>query len=204
MSGDRSTRTRRAILDAARRLLEERGGAGDIRLEDVAAAAGVSRQAVYLHFGSRSGLLLALVAYVDEVEDLGELARPVREASTGVEELEAFVRLQAEYTPRIYAASRAVDELRRRDEAMAAAWNDRMARRREACGRIVARLAQEGALAPGWTTSEAADALFALTSIRTWEDLVVDRGLSKGRYVELVTRLAVRALVAGKPSPDAG
>jgi AcrR family transcriptional regulator len=199
VSRDRSVRTRTAILDAARRLLEERGGAGDIRLEDIAAAAGVSRQAVYLHFGSRSGLLLALVAYVDEVEELGELARPVREAASGVEELEAFVGLQAEYTPRIYAAARAVDELRRRDEAMAAAWNDRMARRREACARIVARLAQEGSLALGWTTSEAADALFALTSIRTWEDLVVDRRLSKRCYTELVTRLAVRALVAGKP-----
>ena len=52
------------MLEAARALLEERS-AQAVKLEDVASRAGVSRQSVYLHFGSRAGLLLALVAHVE-------------------------------------------------------------------------------------------------------------------------------------------
>jgi AcrR family transcriptional regulator len=48
---------RAAILDAARRLLEERGYHG-IGLDAIGREAGVSRQAVYLHFRSKAGLLL--------------------------------------------------------------------------------------------------------------------------------------------------
>lgn len=187
--------TRAAILDAARRLFEERG-APTVELEEIARAAGVSRQAIYLHFGSRAGLLVALAQHVDEVERLGEAAREVHEAASAVAELDAFVRLQAEYTPRIAAIARVVDEGRRRDPALAAAWDDRMRRRHGACIRIVERLRREGVLAPEWTVEEAADALWALTSIRTWEDLTIDRGWSKERYASAVGRIARRALLA--------
>ena len=55
--------TRERILTATRRLLE--GGRVNVGLEDVAKRAGVSRQAVYLIFGSRAQLLLALVDAMD-------------------------------------------------------------------------------------------------------------------------------------------
>src|ERR687898_470672 len=69
----RSGRTRLHILEAARRLLEEHGYHGT-GLEAVAASAGVSRQSIYLHFGSKAQLMLALVAHVDEEAGLAELA----------------------------------------------------------------------------------------------------------------------------------
>lgn len=47
-----------AILNAARTLLGERP---DTSMEDIATAAGVSRQTVYAHFPSRDGLVAALV-----------------------------------------------------------------------------------------------------------------------------------------------
>ncbi|GAA5119834.1 TetR/AcrR family transcriptional regulator [Pseudonocardia adelaidensis] len=47
-----------AILDAARTLLGERP---DASVEDIATAAGVSRQTVYAHFPSRDALVAALV-----------------------------------------------------------------------------------------------------------------------------------------------
>ncbi|MBO2453856.1 TetR/AcrR family transcriptional regulator [Actinomadura barringtoniae] len=47
-----------AILDAARTVLGERP---DARMEEVAAAAGVTRQTVYAHFPSRDALIAALI-----------------------------------------------------------------------------------------------------------------------------------------------
>jgi AcrR family transcriptional regulator len=51
---------RASILEAGGRLFGERGYEGT-RLEDVAAAAGVTKPIVYRHFGSKAGLYLALL-----------------------------------------------------------------------------------------------------------------------------------------------
>ena len=63
-SSQNQTRTR--ILAAALALLESSGGQ-EVRMQDIAKAAGVSRQAVYLHFKSRAELLIATTLYVDEI-----------------------------------------------------------------------------------------------------------------------------------------
>ena len=55
----RRQRTRSNILDSALRLLVERGYHG-VGKEEVARDAGVSRQALYQHFKSKSELLVAL------------------------------------------------------------------------------------------------------------------------------------------------
>lgn len=60
------------MLDATLDLLGHRA-LRDISVEDVAAAAGVSRQTVYRHFGSRDGLFRAVV--VREEQRLAEVAR---------------------------------------------------------------------------------------------------------------------------------
>ena len=56
----RTEQTRQAIIDAAARLWLERGlhAAG---LEEIAAAAGVTRRTIYLHFGGKLALLFAVV-----------------------------------------------------------------------------------------------------------------------------------------------
>lgn len=54
-----AARNRRAVLGAAERLLAE--GAGDLTLDQVAAAAGVGKGTVYRGFGNRAGLLQALL-----------------------------------------------------------------------------------------------------------------------------------------------
>src|SRR4028118_1156450 len=97
MSSDGSeTRTR--IVEATWRLMEERNGQG-VRMRDVAEAAGVSRQAVYLHFGSRAELMVATARYGDEVRGLDERLRRYRATTAGVERLEAFVEFWGDYIP---------------------------------------------------------------------------------------------------------
>lgn len=173
--------TRQAILEAALHLFKERGPAA-VRMVDIAKEAGVTRQAVYLHFNSRTGLLVALAQYVDEKEGLAELARPVWEAETGAEALERFVSLNAEYNPRIFPLVKALKGYRYSDEAIAAAWDDRMESRRDACRQLLLWVKEDGALDPDWDVEEATDALWALTSIQVWEQLVLDRGWPRRRY----------------------
>src|SRR3954462_2619342 len=61
--------TRETLLDAAMRLLEERGP-GALRIRDLAAAAEQSTMGVYTHFGSKQGLLEQL--YLHGFERLEE------------------------------------------------------------------------------------------------------------------------------------
>jgi AcrR family transcriptional regulator len=55
-----ATETRSAILDAAQRRLLD-GGPDAIRLQEIAADAGISHPAILHHFGSREGLVEAMV-----------------------------------------------------------------------------------------------------------------------------------------------
>lgn len=191
----RAARTRARILDAARQLLEERGYHA-VGLESVAAAAGVSRQSIYIHFGSKANLLLALVADVDEREGLSQLALAVEQAPSAVEALHRFIDLVATLTPRVYRTAAVLDSARRTSPEAEAAWLDRMSSRRERCARIVSRLADEGRLAPGWSRADATDFLWATTGLRVWEDLVVHRGWSPMRFRRHLSRVLERALVA--------
>ena len=63
---------RRAILDAAEQVMA-RSGPGGLRLQEVAAAAGVSHPTILHHFESREGLIRALNART--IEDLAEALR---------------------------------------------------------------------------------------------------------------------------------
>lgn len=194
LTSTRAVRTHARILEAARDLLEQRGYHG-VSLDVVAATAGVSRQSIYLHFGSKSKLLLALVADVDEREGLPGLASAVDRAPSAIAALRSFVELVAELTPRVYKTAAALDAARRSSWEAEAAWADRMQRRRIRCAAIVARLAAEGRLASDWPQHEAADFLWAMTGVRVWEDLVVHRGWSSERFRRQLGSLLERALV---------
>jgi AcrR family transcriptional regulator len=55
-----AARNRALLLDAARRLIDERG-ADAVSMDDIAAAAGVGKGTVFRRFGSRSGLMMVLL-----------------------------------------------------------------------------------------------------------------------------------------------
>src|SRR5215472_16805071 len=65
-----AARNRALLLDAARRLVAERG-ADAVTMDDVAAAAGVGKGTVFRRFGSRAGLMMVLL---DEDERAGQQA----------------------------------------------------------------------------------------------------------------------------------
>jgi AcrR family transcriptional regulator len=193
--------TRERILRATWRLLEERRGQ-NVRLEDVARAASVSRQAVYLHFGSRTALFVETARYADESLKLMERIREACDAKTGVVAIEAYVRFWASYAPDVYGLAKALLALRETDEAAAAAWQDRMAAFREGCLTILRQVNRDGApaipLAAPWTVETATDFFYATLSIPTWESLIIERGWSREEYIERVT-LAIKRALLGEP-----
>ena len=193
MSTSREQSTRDLILDAAARLFAARGGT--VRLEDVAEEAGVSRQAVYLHFGSRTGLLIAMAQHMDSTGALPALLDRVFDASTATEALDAAAALHAEYHPMVYQVARVFMVGRYEDEALQAAWDERMESRRNLYHTVVERLDEEHHLAPAWDIETATDFLLALTSWQLWEQLVIDRGWTTEGYFNHIRSIIRQTLV---------
>jgi AcrR family transcriptional regulator len=128
--------------------MEERNGQG-VRMSDVAGAAGVSRQAVYDHFGSRADLMVATVRHGDEALGLDERLRRYRAATGGTERLGAFVEFWGNYVPEIHGIAMALLAARETDEAVAAAWDDRMGVVYEACPTSQSGSIETGRWPPG-------------------------------------------------------
>src|SRR4051812_4525373 len=82
-----STTTRETLLDAALRLLEERGP-GALRVRDLAAATDKSTMGVYTHFGSKQGLLEQL--YLHGFRLLEDRLRDIPTDGQGQQELLEF------------------------------------------------------------------------------------------------------------------
>ena len=197
---NRRKQTRLRILESARRLLGERGYYG-VGLEEVARDAGVSRQAVYLHFKSKADLMVAVAQHDDETIGVQEILRPVDEAATALEALDAGVEAYGAIEPQIYDAASVIYAARRSDDAAEAAWQDRMAFRRENIRRGIERLQEEGLLAERWTVDEAADFAWALLSVHTYEYLVVERRWPIEQFVARLQAILRSALVV---KPDEG
>lgn len=89
-----TTSTRETILDAALRLVEERGP-GALRVRDLSEAVGKSTMAVYTHFGSKQGLLEQL--YLHGFRRLEARLGTVPSAGDGREELLAFALAYREF-----------------------------------------------------------------------------------------------------------
>jgi AcrR family transcriptional regulator len=198
--GDPRTRTR--ILDAAWALLEERGT--DIRIADIAAKARVSRQAVYLHFDDRASLFVALGDHIDVSFGRDRLRADVFGAPTAVESLRRWVQTMSWYNAKIDSVSRILELRAESDEALAAAWKDRMTGRRGHVRRIAERIAAEGRLAEGWTVEAAANLIFTVTLPGSWRVLTSVVGWSKERYADEVTGLLERSLLASEAAQRSG
>ena len=197
MSSGGDPGTRRRILDAARALLEARPGAS-VSMSDVARRAGVSRQAVYLHFADRTALLLEVSRVVDATLRTPARQRRVDEAATAREVLREAVALQAWLKPRLKGVATALDVLLRSDPAADAAWKEREHARLQRCEEVVRRLHAEGELLPHWNVATAARCFWAVTSQRVWDDLVMDQGWSSERYRKHITALLEAGLLGAQ------
>ena len=142
-----STRTRRAdaarnrqlLLEAARRLIDERGPA--VVMDEVARRAGVGNATLYRNFPTRGDLLAAV--YANDVDELCEQgAALLREASAGdalATWLDSFVRHVAVRRPLALAATEGSEQ---RGELFGR-WHERMA---STAAQLLTRAQQAGAV----------------------------------------------------------
>lgn len=188
-----ATRTR--LLEAARKLLLERGFHG-VGLEDIAEAAGVSRQAVYKsHFTSKAELLLALVQYVHVAEKLDELTAPVFAAESGVAMLHETIRAIVLIQTRVHALAMVLSAAALSDAGARAAWHDRKEVERSAFRAALNRTRKEGQLSDGWKVEQATEILMSLISVDTYERLVVEHGWKPAAMVERIWELCCGSFV---------
>jgi AcrR family transcriptional regulator len=177
------------------RLITKKGGM-DVTLAEVAKAARVSRQALYLHFADRAALFVAVVQHADEQRGIPEAVQRLRDMRSGLAALREMAAMQARFNPTIWPLARVLDGVRRQNDAAEQSWQDRLAARHRGCGALVARLASEGVLRPGLRQEIATDLLWTMTSLRAWEDLVLLRGWTpedyQARLFDVLTRLLVR------------
>lgn len=189
----RSERTRREILDAAWDLIAERGAA--VSMSEIAAAVGMTRQSVYVHFGSRGGLLMALVRRADERFYIWEGFAAAMEVKDSAERLDACLAVWLDFVPKIHPVATDLIRLRATDEDAAQAWSDRMSDLLKFYRRLVGGLQKDGALAPQWSVPRAADYLWAASSVQAWDLLVQDRGWSRDAAGKIIRSTVAGALL---------
>ena len=186
--------TKFRILQSALDLLTE-GGGKSTRMSDVAKAAGVSRQAVYLHFPKRADLLVAVTHYVDNLNDVDKRLVRSRTASTGRDRLTSFIDAWGDYIPLIFGVGKALMDMQNHDNDARVAWQDRMQAMRQGCLAAVTALEKDGDLTSELDVETATDLLWTLLTVENWEKLRHECGWSQEAYLKRMKSLAASALL---------
>lgn len=186
-------RTRAEILDSAWDLISRRGA--DVSLADIAKAAGISRQSVYDHFGSRGGMILALVRRTDERLDIKARFDVAFAEEDPVRRLETTIEVWIRFVQEIYPVASDLIRLRSTDADASAAWEDRMSELRGWLLDLTGSLERDGALQGAWSAREAADYLWASFSVQSWGLLTRDCGWPEERALEVMKRSIRQALL---------
>ena len=186
-------RTRERILEAARSLFAAAGfhGAG---LEEVARRADVSRKTVYYQFGSKRGLLEAVVADAERRAQLVERVRAVVEQPDVAQALPAYVEEVCRFWAGAQELMRGLHGLAALDRDVAEVLAAHDAARRARLVGFVERLAEQWGLGPGEPRRLALEALWMLTGFEAFDHLARRSGLPPAEVAAVLADLAEGAL----------
>jgi AcrR family transcriptional regulator len=172
--------TRRAILDAARRLFRERGY-DKTTISAIASGAAVAEPTVYKHFGSKRAVLLALI------DDTINVRVPPR-LETVLEQASPRGRLAALARMCVDLASAAPDVVSvtlsagKSDPQLGEMVRQMAEGRRRSAGLIARSLSTDGALRAACSEEQARDVMFALASPDLYDVLVTRFGWSDSQF----------------------
>lgn len=200
LRAQQATRTRRAVLAAARELFERQGYAGTA-VSDIAGAAGVSLDTVYTSIGRKPQLLLAVVdmllAGADEPLPAEErdYVRAIRAAGSAEDKIRVYTRALGELLPRTAPLLDALREAARSDPGCAEVWAQLGERRAANMLLFAADLRATGALREELSDREVADVVWSTSSVEHYR-LLTGRGWSAERFAALLADLWIRLLLA--------
>jgi AcrR family transcriptional regulator len=198
-SNNKFVGARERVLETAWKMIDEQRNAS-ITLVDVAKRAGVSRQTVYVNFGNRAGLLLAMVEHSDATSP--HLARlKTRQPDATLEQaLAHIVRSWFDYIPVVFKVARALAAAGETDADAHAAIESRWKILRDGFLLVTTAMHRKGMLAPEWTAETAADWVSHMAHVDAWQHLVIERGWPAERAVEQTIRSLIRTLCIDPPA----
>jgi AcrR family transcriptional regulator len=172
--------TREQIVEAARRLFASDGFA-NTTVESIAREAGVSVQTVYASVGSKRGIVLALLDWMEVEGGNEELRRELEASKDPRRQLRAIVRFNRQLFERGQDVLKVV-MVARADPDVGAFGREGEVRRREGQAVWVREWAEAGVLRPNLDEGEVADILWALTGPELYWLFVVDCGWPGSRF----------------------
>jgi AcrR family transcriptional regulator len=195
--------TRARILTAARELFRSAGYA-TTTIDAIASSAQVSAKTVEAAFGSKRGVLAALVDPLASAGPPRDLVDQIRAARDPRHRL----RLVAELTRRTYEASLPEFELMRGAAAVApeitAVARQVESRRRANQTRLATDLEQRGVLRDDLALDEATDIIWALTGYDLYRALISERHWAAERYEHWLAETLAAILLGDPHDPSSG
>ena len=190
--------TRARIIAAARELLPT---SADISVDAIAARAEVSVQTLYTHFGSKRGLVLAVIDSIQQDAGLYSEFDTVWSSPDG----ETALRRMLGATFRLWHGAwpfvSFTERLRRSDDEIRRYLHEVDGYRRSNLISITERLSVERRLRPGLDALNAAGLAFALSLPAVYEELVVLAGWNVDVALQRSVDTAVEAVVDPSTPP---
>ena len=180
--------TRARVIAAARDMFTE-DGFHKVSLDAVARRADVARGTVYHQFGSKVGLLEAVVRDFEHRAGLERLAQLIEQAPLD-RLLQDIITAGCRYWATDPTLVRKVTAVAATDADTARLLAGHDAGRLQLLTRIVERLATNHRLKTGYSRKAALDILWLLTSFAAYDELAHGRGLSTRAAAKILTDLA--------------
>lgn len=191
--------TRRAVIAAARELLEERGFAVTT-IAEVARRAGVSPESIYKGFGTKAALVKEVfdVTIAGDDDPVPVAERPPAERIREEPDLGVKLRLYADGATATAERSARVQLALRNgaavDPAIKELWASLQAERLTGMTMLARHLAETGQLRAGIGVDYARDVLWTCISVEVFDLLVLQRGWTPEVYTEWLTRTLLASL----------
>lgn len=188
--------TRDAVLQAARQLFTAHGYAGT-SARQLAQQAGVAVKTIYDLFGSKSGLLMAMIDLIDREADVLALAEQIWTSEDSRHQIALYAKLRRQIQERCGDIMHALRTGAAVEPAVAEVLAEGLRRRHIGLLRITHQLAEQKALKPGLSAVRAADIAAALVTDEVGDILVHQRGWSFDEYEAWLANTLMNQLLDG-------
>lgn len=203
LRGSQAQSTREAVIAAAARLFAEKGYAAT-SIQEIAAAAGVSRATVFTSVGGKAKLLKTAldVAIVGDDEPIALPDRPRSRAIRAEPDPRKYLALYAELVTEIDGRLAGIHEAVRGaadvDPKARALWESHLAQHRRGAANVIGDLTRKGGIRPDLDPESAADIVWLLGP-GAYQMLVHRRGWSPGRFQAWLTETFISQLLPAEP-----